>query len=506
MYEDQDAATTTAAEAMERRQKLYKTQMCRHIWATGTCAHGAYCHFAHSESELRPLGGGGGPPLLRQDSTATNLTSSSPTVTMTRSSAWDEYGVPPEDVLPTLSSPSAAEQQHSALQAHYASLRYKTRMCRHVARGGRCPRGSTCGFAHSESELRRAPTLETTVAAMHTASLQAAWNTANQQNLQHQSAGVVVTAQQQQPPPPLPPWHQPQQMITAATGATKSGGRRGPRQSMFKTRICRYAEVGAAGKCPRGDTCTFAHSEAELRAVPRRHQPRPLTDCTARWKGAIFAARKNRAVLEALRDALIRQYRGRRLRAPPTSPPPVLSTFVTDQHSDSEDPSNSMQSAFSTGILVDPMIGAEDERLPFPPGAEARESSQVRYLCLEIECCYSEELRRRSDAQTQFRNWLLMARYLALAVELVQAAIQGVSSWHSILVGTPEAEDLSDLHDRDQLEAVLTVLTIVRNHTRHALDEAIKRCETVVRDNSDDDQSRREAAEGLDMLRRLRLD
>lgn len=160
-------------------------------------------------------------------------------------------------------------------------------------------------------------------------------------------------------------------------GGTAKNGRRGPRQSMFKTRLCRYAEVGAPEQCPRGDSCTFAHSEAELRAVPRRHQPRPITDCTARWKGAIFAARKNRAVLEALRDTLIRQYRGRRLRAPPTSPPPVMSAFVTDQHDEDEDPTNSIQSAFETGILVD-VVMSDDERPPFPPGSEARESTQVR--------------------------------------------------------------------------------------------------------------------------------
>ncbi|KAJ8599672.1 hypothetical protein CTAYLR_004716 [Chrysophaeum taylorii] len=511
--EQQQQQQMTAA--MARRQKLYKTQMCRHILATGTCAHGAYCHFAHSEDELRPArrasegepypipGLGLSPTEAVQQATWTYVPfGDDPAYGPVSPYGTDAAQQPREQnrhttTTTTTTTTLPTPEQQIAMQAHYAQLRYKTRMCRHVARGGRCPRGTSCGFAHSESELRRPPNLETMVSAIQTfgAGLGA----------QQQQSPASPTQQQQQSTwggqrIALTPWPQPQPMIVG--GSPAKNGRRGPRQSMFKTRLCRYAEVGAPEQCPRGEACTFAHSETELRAVPRRHQPRPLTDCTARWKGAIFAARKNRAGLEALRDSLLRQYRGRRLRSPPTAPPPVMSAFVTDQNDDDEDPASAMQSAFETGILLEPHL-SEDERPPFPPGAEARESTQVRYLCLEIECCYSEELRRRADANAQHRNWLLMARYLAAAVDLLQAALQGVEPWHSALVTTPQDVPLPDFHDRVQLSAVLTVLALVRDHTRHARDEAISRCESVVEEQRED---AREGLEALDVLQQLHFE
>mmetsp|Transcript_14919 Transcript_14919/g.48717 ORF Transcript_14919/g.48717 Transcript_14919/m.48717 type:complete len:203 (-) Transcript_14919:251-859(-) len=114
-----------------RRQKLYKTQMCRHVLATGSCAHGQYCHFAHDESELRPVG----PEGLFGSSNSLVLPDTASNSSNTASNNWAD--------------PVAF--------AHYAQLRYKTRMCRHMARSGRCPRGDTCCFAHSEAELRKAP-------------------------------------------------------------------------------------------------------------------------------------------------------------------------------------------------------------------------------------------------------------------------------------------------------------------------------------------------------------
>lgn len=55
----------------------------------------------------------------------------------------------------------------------------------------------------------------------------------------------------------------------------------------------------------------------------------------------------------------------------------------------------------------------------------------------------------------------------ATAVDLLQAALQGVEPWHSALMSTPHNTPLPDFHDRDQLSAVLTVLALVRDHTRH---------------------------------------
>lgn len=38
---------------------VYKTKLCRD-WQAGSCSHGSYCRFAHSEEELRPAGGSEG--------------------------------------------------------------------------------------------------------------------------------------------------------------------------------------------------------------------------------------------------------------------------------------------------------------------------------------------------------------------------------------------------------------------------------------------------------------
>ena len=54
MYDDMNYYEDSQSSAA-RRQKLFKTQMCRHVLATGSCAHGDYCHFAHSDDELRPV-------------------------------------------------------------------------------------------------------------------------------------------------------------------------------------------------------------------------------------------------------------------------------------------------------------------------------------------------------------------------------------------------------------------------------------------------------------------
>lgn len=366
-------------------------------------------------------------------------------------------------------------QQDPIAFAHYAQLRYKTRMCRHMARSGRCPRGDTCCFAHSEAELRKAPDDDGPFFGGGGPSLSP--QTQQWASSQWQSSLF---------PGGIPPH----------PGSPDKMNRRHPRQSMFKTRLCRYAEVNAPEQCPRGDACTFAHSEAELRIPPRqtphivglggssalggfgglgqqapigshhnRSHQRMASDCTARWKGAIFAARKSRTHLIALRDTLIRQYRGRRILSPPTAPPPAMSAFIADPpDGDEEGASYLMQSAFETGVFDD-ILGPEDD-LPHPlVPSEARESSQVRYLCLEIECCFAEELRRCADTNAQRRNWVLMARYLASAFDLIIALLRGIEPWHIVLVNS-HGDPLPDFHDRAQLSAVLNVLAIVRDQTQ----------------------------------------
>ena len=142
-----------------------------------------------------------------------------------------------------------------------------------------------------------------------------------------------------------------------------------------------------------------------------------------------------------------------------------MSAFIADPpDGDEEGASYLMQSAFETGVFDD-ILGPEDD-LPHPlVPSEARESSQVRYLCLEIECCFAEELRRCADTNAQRRNWVLMARYLASAFDLIIALLRGIEPWHIVLVNS-HGDPLPDFHDRAQLSAVLNVLAIVRDQTQ----------------------------------------
>eukprot|EP00633_Aureoumbra_lagunensis_P007683 CAMPEP_0197320478 /NCGR_PEP_ID=MMETSP0891-20130614/60146_1 /TAXON_ID=44058 ORGANISM="Aureoumbra lagunensis, Strain CCMP1510" /NCGR_SAMPLE_ID=MMETSP0891 /ASSEMBLY_ACC=CAM_ASM_000534 /LENGTH=298 /DNA_ID=CAMNT_0042811899 /DNA_START=588 /DNA_END=1484 /DNA_ORIENTATION=+ len=271
---------------------------------------------------------------------------------------------------------------------------------------------------------------------------------------------------------------------------------------MFKTRLCRYAQANAADQCPRGDACTFAHSELELRYNPlqqQQEQPRSRAqsgdkenntlknnnqnndiDYTVRWKGAMFAARSSRSQLIALRDTLIRQYRGgKHFVLPPTAPPLAINSALGDDPTDSDDegPSYLIQSAFETNIFHESTkIHPDDQSLDI---FSATESSQVRYLCLEIECCFAEELRRCAEANARRRNWLLMARYLAAAFDLITALLSGIKPWHLALI-KHQQDPLPDFHQRQQLNAVLHVLAVVRDQTSRVRDEAIAACESIL--------------------------
>ncbi len=51
------------------------------------------------------------------------------------------------------SSSSSSSVASSPIGAALQSGKFKTVMCEHIAKQGVCPRGFSCGFAHSHSEM-----------------------------------------------------------------------------------------------------------------------------------------------------------------------------------------------------------------------------------------------------------------------------------------------------------------------------------------------------------------
>eukprot|EP00635_Sarcinochrysidales_sp_CCMP3193_P001024 CAMPEP_0118913750 /NCGR_PEP_ID=MMETSP1166-20130328/14419_1 /TAXON_ID=1104430 /ORGANISM="Chrysoreinhardia sp, Strain CCMP3193" /LENGTH=546 /DNA_ID=CAMNT_0006853315 /DNA_START=151 /DNA_END=1794 /DNA_ORIENTATION=+ len=488
-----------------RRQKLYKTQMCRHVLATGSCAHGQYCHFAHDESELRPVG----PEGLFGSSNSLVLPDTASNSSNTASNNWAD--------------PVAF--------AHYAQLRYKTRMCRHMARSGRCPRGDTCCFAHSEAELRKAPDDDSSSQGFAGSSFRTTTTTTT-------TAEGTTTAAARTSFPRERRRRAGSRSSPPAAAAAAAGGSTAPL----------LAAAGVAGEDEPAASSAVHVQDAPLPlrrgeragAVPPggRLHLRPLGG------GAQAAAAATTTAERQGRLGLHRALEGRDLRGPeepdaphrparrphpavPRAADPVAprgaaagdDAFVADPpDGDEEGSTYLMQSAFETGVFDDAVVGPEDDFLPCvvpsavgassPPSATdgvapPRESSQVRYLCLEIECCFAEELRRCADANAQRRNWVLMAKYLASAFDLIIALLRGIEPWHLVLVHGDLP--LPDFHDRTQLAAVLNVLAIVRDQTQSARDEAISMCEGVVEDprQRQDDADARRAVEALADLRQL---
>lgn len=229
--------------------------------------------------------------------------------------------------------------------------------------GGRCPKGAHCGFAHSEAELRR-------LSPGDEAQLSAAAAEQHYRPQQQRYAQFYARPRR------------------AAAGSLR-------RDATYKTRLCRFASSGTPEQCLRGDRCAFAHSEEELRPRPleRReggvdqgdadaghgerygdYQDDPEggdddqyyqpdgTDLTALWKVAIYASRNSRARLRRLRDALLSQYRGRRLALAPLGPPPEEHEFEQDEIVEDDAVEQLTDADVATVVANNSLLSAFDER------------------------------------------------------------------------------------------------------------------------------------------------
>lgn len=117
---------------------------------------------------------------------------------------------------------------------------YKTRMC-NKWRGGSCPFGDRCTYAHGQHELRRVPPEVLAQFEREQAKQQHAVGAAVQEHGEHEDDKVQQGDQDDQ-----------------AQEKPKS-------QLYYKTRLCiRFMQ---SGYCARGSACTFAHGYEDLRLL-----------------------------------------------------------------------------------------------------------------------------------------------------------------------------------------------------------------------------------------------
>lgn len=122
-----------------------------------------------------------------------------------------------------------------------ANVFYKTRMC-NKWRGGSCPFGERCTYAHGQHELRRVP--PEVLAQFEREQMKQQQNTmdsAVQEPRENENDKVQQEDQDDQPQ------HKPKSQL------------------YYKTRLCiRYMQ---SGYCARGSACTFAHGYEDLRLL-----------------------------------------------------------------------------------------------------------------------------------------------------------------------------------------------------------------------------------------------
>lgn len=118
---------------------------------------------------------------------------------------------------------------------------YKTRMC-NKWRGGSCPFGDRCTYAHGQHELRRVPPEVLAQFEREQAKQQNATNAAGMQEHREQEDDTV----QQE-------------------GQDDEAQEKPKSQLYYKTRLCiRFMQ---SGYCARGSACTFAHGYEDLRLL-----------------------------------------------------------------------------------------------------------------------------------------------------------------------------------------------------------------------------------------------
>ncbi|CAH8386708.1 unnamed protein product [Eruca vesicaria subsp. sativa] len=197
---------------------FYKTRMCVKF-KSGACRNGELCNFAHGMEDLRQ------PP-----------------------SNWQEIVGPPvqdrekerERERERLSSVSVVNNSSNGNWEDDQKIILRMKLCRKFCFGEECPYGDRCNFIHEDlSKFREenGKLRESLAISVGTDSL----SVENGGTVSHQ----VEVIRQGSIPVPAPPLN--------------NGG--GVKTVYWKTRLCGKFEKG---QCPFGDSCHFAHGQAEL--------------------------------------------------------------------------------------------------------------------------------------------------------------------------------------------------------------------------------------------------
>eukprot|EP00890_Picochlorum_soloecismus_P000203 jgi/Picsp_1/1183/NSC_04664-R1_zinc finger ccch domain-containing protein 56-like len=161
--------------------------------------------------------------------------------------AYPSHAMMPMPMNPGMSPPMGGDHMHfqqlmtGGVGRGNTNVFYKTRMC-NKWRGGSCPFGDRCTYAHGQHELRRVP--PEVLAQFEREQAMQQQNTmgpAVQETIENENDKVQQEDQDDQP----------QQKPKS--------------QLYYKTRLCiRYMQ---SGYCARGSACTFAHGYEDLRLL-----------------------------------------------------------------------------------------------------------------------------------------------------------------------------------------------------------------------------------------------
>ena len=174
-----------------------------------------------------------------------------PPITMRHSAqvapALDDESGDPDDVLSSIPSNytefSKTPQRGVAAPLYEQQRQYKTRLCHF---GDDCPYGpERCFFAHSEAEVRT-PSARWWIREYKTRPCRYSWD-----ECPFAADGRCQFAHSVEELKQAPPQH----------------------AAKYKTRMCKYA---FSGTCRHAESCSYAHSAAELRTVPGAGAPPPL--------------------------------------------------------------------------------------------------------------------------------------------------------------------------------------------------------------------------------------
>ena len=142
-------------------QNTFKTRLCDAFKKDGKCPYGSTCHYAHSESELRKT-----PCLFK------GACKNKSTCKFDHSENIELPVVKPAIRILSRNEPVVVETTPGVVETKKRSfpptkemkqetkdkvkMTYRSKMCSAFLKDGKCPYNSTCHYAHTEDELRKA--------------------------------------------------------------------------------------------------------------------------------------------------------------------------------------------------------------------------------------------------------------------------------------------------------------------------------------------------------------